>query len=354
MVRRGIARAGTGLAVGALLTAALVGVLALGSIARIPFPPFTVFGWLVRVFPGRLVIFGLDLMVRVLEGLGFDIENTAKTAEQVLAVASFFAAGLVVGLLFFVLVRTTEGLRIKRYGLAVGGVIGLFSVAVTVVQGVPLSTAGKVGFMIWVLGLFLVCGWGIALLRVATFPAAATAPAQASAEPATAAVPVGGSSGAESIGPPVEISPPAEAHAISRRRFIIQMGGLAATIIVVGAGVGAVLRAQVTSEAVGPDVAPIPFPNADSPVQPAPGTRPEYTAVADHFTLDIDLTAPLIYEAGWRLTVDGLVATPLSLRLDQIKSGFKTVDQFATPGVHLQYARGTSHRDHALDRRPPS
>lgn len=80
-------------------------------------------------------------MVRALEGLGFDIENTAKTAEQVLAVASFFAAGLVTGLLFFVLVRTTDGARIKRYGLAVGGVLGLFSVAVTVVQQVPIRGA---------------------------------------------------------------------------------------------------------------------------------------------------------------------------------------------------------------------
>ena len=124
--------------------------------------------------------------------------------------------------------------------------------------------------------------------------------------------------------------PRAEAHAISRRRFIIQMGGLAATIIVVGAGVGAVLRAQVTPEESGLDTAPVPFPNADSPVQPAPGTRPEYTAVADHFTVDIDLTSPLIYEAAWRLTVDGLVTTPLSLRLDQIKSDFKTIDQFVT------------------------
>jgi DMSO/TMAO reductase YedYZ molybdopterin-dependent catalytic subunit len=331
MVRRGIARAGTGLAVGALLAAALVGVLALGSIAGIPFAPFTVFEWLVRVLPGRLVIFGLDLMVRVLEGLGFDIENTAKTAEQVLAVASFFAAGLVTGLLFLVLVRTADRARIRRYGLAVGGIFGLFSVAATVVQGVPPSAAGKVGLVIWVLGLFLLWGWGIARLHIATFPAAAAAiPEKASTEPATIVVPARGSSGAESVGTSVDIPSATEAHAISRRRFIIQMGGLAATIIVVGAGVGAVLRAQVTPEASGPDTAPVAFPNAGSPVQPAPGTRPEYTAVADHFTVDIDLTSPLIYEAAWRLTVDGLVETPLSLRLDQIKSGFETIDQFAT------------------------
>ncbi len=138
------------------------------------------------------------------------------------------------------------------------------------------------------------------------------------------------SSGPESPAAAADMPPQAEARAISRRRFIIQMGGLAATIIVVGAGVGAVLRAEATPEASGPDKASIPFPNADSPVKPVPGTRPEYTSVADHFRVDIDLTSPLIYEAAWRLTVDGLVKTPLSLTLDQIKSRYETVDQFVT------------------------
>ena len=34
-----------------------------------------------------------------------DLVDTAKTAEQVLAVASLFLTGLIIGLLFFVLVR---------------------------------------------------------------------------------------------------------------------------------------------------------------------------------------------------------------------------------------------------------
>ena len=50
----------------------------------IPSVPFAVFEWLIRVLPGRLVMFGLDLTVRILQGLGFNIKNTAKTAEQVL------------------------------------------------------------------------------------------------------------------------------------------------------------------------------------------------------------------------------------------------------------------------------
>ncbi len=86
MTRRGISKAGTGLAVGALLGAALLGVFALGSLAGIPVVPFTVFEWLIRVLPGGLVNFGLDLMVRVLDGLSLNSADTAKAAEQVLAV----------------------------------------------------------------------------------------------------------------------------------------------------------------------------------------------------------------------------------------------------------------------------
>ena len=334
MVRRGIARAGTGLAAGALLTAPLLAILALGSFARIPLVPFTVFEWLIRVLPGRVVTFGLDLMLRVLDGLGFNIKNTAKTAEQILAIGLPFVAGLIVGLLFFVLVRTADDSRIKRYGLSLGGVVGLFSVVVTLIQGVPVSVAGKIGFVIWALVLFLLWGWGIARLYVSTSPTAAVAPAKTVAggalpEPADAA-PVEASSGMESVRANADMSMQAEADPISRRRFLVQMGALAATIIVVGAGVGEVLRAQMIAESSGSGSAPGTFPNEDSPVKPAPGTRPEYTEVADHFRVDIDLAPPEIDEATWRLMVGGLVETPLSLTLDQIKSGYKTMDQFVT------------------------
>jgi DMSO/TMAO reductase YedYZ molybdopterin-dependent catalytic subunit len=104
---------------------------------------------------------------------------------------------------------------------------------------------------------------------------------------------------------------------------------VAATIVVVGAGVGNVLRAQATPT---PQLvkAPIPFPNAASQVQPVPGTRPEYTAVADHYRVDIDLTSPSVTGSTWRLPVDGLVTKKLSLTLDQIKSGFTPQELFIT------------------------
>ena len=207
--------------------------------------------------------------------------------------------------------------RVKRYGLAVGGAVGLFSVAVALVQGVPVGVAGRISFSIWALALVLLSGWGIFRLYVTTFGAADAARVDAA-------------SGTESLAAAADAPPPTEAHAISRRRFVIQMGGLVATIIVAGSGVGAVLRAQATSEAPGSGTGPVAFPNADSPVQPVPGTRPEYTAVADHYRVDIDLAPPQIDATTWRLTVDGLVATPLSLTLDQIESDYKKVNQFVT------------------------
>src|SRR5512139_3794452 len=98
-----MSKAVTGLAAGALLSALLLGVMALGALAGIPFVPFVIFEWLFRVLPGSVVTFGLDAVLAVLGGLGLDIKETAKTAEQVLAVGSLFLAGVIVGLVFFVL-----------------------------------------------------------------------------------------------------------------------------------------------------------------------------------------------------------------------------------------------------------
>ena len=102
---------------------------------------------------------------------------------------------------------------------------------------------------------------------------------------------------------------------LDRRRFLVRVGGLAATVVFVGAEL-----AEVLSVEGGPAVpavvrAPIPFPNAASPVKPVPGTRPEYTPVADHYRVDIDFSPPSIDGASYRLRIAGLVARPLSLTL---------------------------------------
>ena len=76
--------------------------------------------------------------------------------------------------------------------------------------------------------------------------------------------------------------------------------------------------------------APIPFPNAGSPVKPVPGTRPEYTPVAEHYRVDIDLTPPSIDAASWRLRISGLVDSPQQLTIGQLRGDYAKRDQFVT------------------------
>jgi hypothetical protein len=46
--------------------------------------------------------------------------------------------------------------------------------------------------------------------------------------------------------------------------------------------------------------------------------------------VDITLSSPEIDESTWRLAVDGLVKTPLSLTLDQLRSNYRSMDEFVT------------------------
>ncbi len=307
MARRGISRALTGSAAAALLTTALLGLLAVAWVAGMPFLPYAVFEWLIGVLPGSVVTFGLDLTLSALRGLGLDPAETAKTAEQVLAVITLFLAGLVVGLLFFLLVRGAGRLRSQIYGVAAGVVLGAFSVATALTRGAPEGPWGKAGFVALVLVLFLLWGWGLARLHLASIPSAWSVAAPAEPRATTPA-------GADSPAPGAPVPPEAEAAGqppqagdwtMSRRRFLIQVGGLVATIIVAGEAVAQVVGHQVTPQPAGPAGGPIAFPNAGSPVQPVPGTRPEYTPVADHYRVDIDLATPDIpaeTRIGWRWT----------------------------------------------------
>ncbi len=94
--------------------------------------------------------------------------------------------------------------------------------------------------------------------------------------------------------------------------------------------------------------APIPFPNAGSPVKPVPGTRPEYTPVADHYRVDIDLDAADIDASlaaaslGWSPT--------LTLTLDQLKTRLQVDGPVRHAVVHLEPGRRAAHRDHAVER----
>ncbi len=316
----------TGLASGALLSAALVGLFVLGARAGLAAVRFTLFDWLSRVLPDGLVNFGLDQVLRVLRGLGFNLAEPARTAEQALAVTTFFIAGLLVGLLFFIVVKGRARGRVRLYGLVVGAIGGLFALALTFVEDAGAGVAAVVLNAIWILGLFVLWGAGLYRLHRWVYPPQRRRPQETLAPAREEGTHRPDATRVETH---ERTAPVGQARVLTRRRFIVEVGGMVATIVIVGAGLGEVLRSRTVPafEAV---KAPIPFPNAGSPVKPVPGTRPEYTAVSDHYRTDINLEPPSLDAATWQLPIDGQVSRPLSLTLDQIRSGYSSQDLFVT------------------------
>ncbi|MBU2601731.1 MAG: molybdopterin-dependent oxidoreductase [Actinobacteria bacterium] len=117
---------------------------------------------------------------------------------------------------------------------------------------------------------------------------------------------------------------------VGRRRFLVQLGGATAAITLVGAGLGAVLRTSEQQPVPTGGQPTVPLPNADSSIEPVPGTRAEYTPVEDHYRIDINATPPNVDGTSWRLKIFGLVASPLTLSIDQIVADYEPVDQFVT------------------------
>lgn len=111
------------------------------------------------------------------------------------------------------------------------------------------------------------------------------------------------------------------------------------SITVVGAGVGAVLAntnrrrdeaALAAMEHEGNEANGRIFPNADDPVTPAPGTRPEYTPVSEHYKVFIRTEPTVIPAEGYALPVVGMVDNMLMLTLDDIRSQYESFDQYVT------------------------
>lgn len=131
---------------------------------------------------------------------------------------------------------------------------------------------------------------------------------------------------------------------MSRRQFLIRLGGASATITVAGAGLSSFLnmrnapapapealkvaQQEATPEPIDPNA--VTLPNADDPMIPAPGTRPEYTPVEDHYRIDIAAVPPTIKEEDWKLPIGGLVENPLELTLQEIKDNYTPLEQFIT------------------------
>ena len=303
---------GYGALAGALLTAPLIALLYLAhKLVGLPFLPFDFFDWATRLLPGSMVTFGIDMMIDTIRLFGAGVAGTARTAERVIAVVQIFLMGVAGGIIFFAVFRLRDTRPDVISGLAAGALVGLPMIAISIaIEG---STVQPILVVLWLSVVFLAWGAGLREIYLRVTPL----PAEASAD-----------------------SVPATAPTVDRRQFLIRVGAATAVITVASSSLGNLLARQARQEQereLEGSVAHMaetgsgsPFPNANDPLMPAPGTRPEYTPLKDHYKVSIR-TAPTVIDGDtWRLPIMGEVDNPLSLTLDDIRNNYEPQSQFVT------------------------
>ncbi len=300
-----------GLFVTSMVTAALIGILFAGwKIAGLPFVPFDSFDWLTRVLPGKVLGFGIGIMVDVIRALHLGpTSETAKTAEQAIAIAGSLLIEVASGAILFSILRSRRNVPPVFLGLVFGLVLGVPAMFISV-HASETATVGAALRAVWILVAFL--AWGAILGRVW--------------ERVT---------GRETVNSRVEKATESRVERIDRRHFLVKLGGSAAAITVVGALVGEFAETRRKESAMMAASEPLrwstthPLPNAAAAVKPAPGTRPEFTSLESHYRVDINAIPPKVDEQRWRLKATGLVEQPLSLTLEQLR-GYEPMHQFVT------------------------
>jgi DMSO/TMAO reductase YedYZ molybdopterin-dependent catalytic subunit len=291
--------------VAAMVTAALIGILFFAwRVVGLPFVPFDEFDALTRLLPGRFIAFGISTMVTVIRALNLgSTAETAKAAEQAMAILLLFASGVIGGVILFAILRVRPRIQAVSSGLMLGIVVGVPAVLASL-HSSQTASVGPAARVIWVLLTFLFWGatLGRAERRLITTAFAATEP------------------GVERI---------------DRRRFLVRLGGSTALITVVGAVLGELAEARRRQATMTGAVAlprwstTHPLPNANAAVKPAPGTRPEFTPLERHYRIDINTFPPSVEEQQWRLKVTGLVEEPRALTLEELRR-YEPLHQFIT------------------------
>ncbi len=351
-MQKPLATVGLGAVVGLILTAPLVGLMFLADrLLDLPFVPFTLFDWIADNTPGPLITFGIDAMIETLLLFNLSVAAAAKTSERVVAVMMVLAIGVVAAAVFFAVMRSRAA---GSHGPEGGWLAGLFSrplpgLAVGIIVGAPLTLVSLpmaqsgMNPVVSVVGLMvLFLGWGLTLgyaqRRLAAAQAGPTgipsdtpegAPVEAAAQLQTG----------ESPAYDAMVESGASVTVIDRRQFLIRLGATTATITVAGAGLGAALGqnqqaqiAEVVSNSMPPSEMPPrrPLPNDNDPVTPAPGTRPEYTPVEDHYQVFLRAEPTFVDISNWALPIHGLVANPRELTIEQIRNDYPSRDQYVT------------------------
>lgn len=345
---------GTGALVGGLFTAALMGIMYLGeALFSLPFVPFDIFNWVSRELPGAIVTFGIDLMIDSMRLLGISVVDTAKTAEQMMALMMFLAGGVFAGIIFFGVMRSRKIQAGESAGLIMGLLYGLPQVVISL--AITQSSASPLLIILYLAILYL--AWGVALNRaygrLTTIEVSAQTAMSALTTEATGVPAQEGEAAEATTGQPAIIdisrkeSEIRSVEKLDRRQFLIKLGATTATITVLSGGLGAVLTSAerrqqeealadiVGAQPVSTPTLPPPDPadplGLSGPFQPAPGTRPELTAIKDHYKVFLQTSPTYIEGDSWELPITGLVDNPLKLTVEDFHSGrWESRDQVVT------------------------
>lgn len=329
-----------GALVGAMLTPPLLALFYLGDqLAGLPFVPFDLFDWLARILPGEVIRRAIRAMVDVIRGLNLDeTSSAAKSIEQMMGLLLFLGIGIAASAVLY-RVNTLAGaqhavpLR-NRYlnGFILSAVLGFAAVAISLDVNVTSTVSPPLGAL-WTLALFAL--WGAALSWVYSDLAAIGLEArhvrQGQRPPATTSL-------TDPAPPPVSVEDTARSIIqMDRRTFLIRIGGATATLTILGAGVGvlfgnnSVSVVRLDSDGLLDEAQSLPpgLPNANAALRPAPGTRLEYTPLADHYRIDINLRPPNVDAAGYALRVKGL-GDERAVSLSDIREKYEPVHHYIT------------------------
>lgn len=279
---------------GILLTVALTAVSFAGwKLAGLPFAPFDIFDWIVRLLPGAVVTAAIETSVALGRTLGVtSIGAAAKAGDQALAIAVLIMVGGVAGAALFQLLALTH-----EPALLFGGILGaLLGGLALIAEGQLLRLpAGSLVPGGWVFVTFLAWGaafgWAHDRIELST---------------------------TENTEDPE-----------GRRVFLKAMAVASVALSGLAAVVGAV-ASRVGRRFAGPRWSDDhPLPNAAADVAPLDGTRLEFTPIESFYRIDTDTRAPAIEASRWRLAVGGLVARPLNLTLEELRA-IEPASLFAT------------------------
>jgi DMSO/TMAO reductase YedYZ molybdopterin-dependent catalytic subunit len=307
--------------IGGLLMIPVIAISYLGQqVAGLPFTPSILFAFGRDYAPGDLVPRMIEIMSSVIVSLNLGrVDVVAKQIEHLIELSTLVILGIIAGAVFFAVMRRRQAGR----GDTVPGVIlGIVIAALVIIMMLALPQTGSTDLLIssiWIAVQFIL--WGMAVSWVYNMLAYEVVATDSATDQASA-------------------------HVLNRRQFLVRVGAASATITVIGAGLGALLnqRNEISATealssgeaAATPSVEMASLSNANDPVVPAPGTRPEVTALEDHYRIDIATTPPRVEAEGYTLpfttalTSDGSVQTLTELTLDDIQNNYDIVEAFIT------------------------